>query len=82
MFKLQNLTNYTTGKAGKCPISYSYWNQDDDTDATLKEAGYFENSSGLRNGDQIAIISADYKTIKNGYVLKSVDNVITFDYSL
>lgn len=72
-FKIMNLTPLSQGKNGAVPCSFTYWNEDNDT---LTTAGFFPKDTGLRNGDQLTIISNDYTTIKTGYLTES-DNVLT-----
>lgn len=73
-FNIELLTPLNNGKNGKVPTMWTYWNKDGDT---LTETGYFTKSSGLRNGDQIVVIGADYTTRTNGYVLES-NGILTF----
>ena len=64
-FKLMNLTPLAQGKHGAVPCSYTYWDEDNDT---LIEEGFFTKDSGLRNGDQLTIISNNYTTVKTGFI--------------
>lgn len=73
-FNIELLTPLNNGKNGKVPTMWTYWNKDRDT---LTETGYFTKGSGLRNGDQIVVIGADYTTRTNGYVLES-NGILTF----
>ena len=73
-FNIENLTPLNNGKNGKVPTMWTYFDKNGDT---LTETGYFPKSCGLRNGDQVIVISADYTTRTNGYVLES-NGILTF----
>lgn len=73
-FKLENLTPLNNGKNGKVPVLWTYWNEGGDT---LTAAGFFPLSSGLKAGDQITVINADYTEQSTGYITEAL-GALTF----
>lgn len=85
-FKKQNLQFLGVGtKASKVPSSYSYWNEDGDV---VTASGFFALDC-FTVGDQIAVVSADYKSktdfrvsaVSSGVatVVKSVGKTLAVD---
>lgn len=77
-FKAENLTVHANNaKSGVVPSMAVYWNEDGDSDPTLVTAAYIDAFRGLKTGDQVLVVDADY--LNNRYFNAAVDvaNVVT-----
>lgn len=77
-FKIVNLTPLANGKNNKVPCLFSFYNEDGDD---VTESNYFSKNCGLKNGDQVVVISQDYSTKSYYYVTVDEEFVITLNQS-
>ena len=74
-FNIINLTPLQNGKNGKVPCIWTFYNKDNDN---ITIENYFKKDCGLKNGDQIIVISSNYTSRNNYYVsVNKTTNIIT-----